>query len=334
MADVHTGITCSVCDGKDFVGTRYVCLICWDYDLCQKCYEEKRCTARHRPHHPMQSVISREDFFKSTQSAVAVDEVRLCCPFCGERELNLAALLQHNQQNHAEEAESVRCPVCVTYNVPGNSLLDGLFLEHLRNEHSELDEGISCTTCQKKPFAGNRYACLVCHNYDLCEECHTGKRFSKHHLPYHPMQQIMPKEAYAVQNPPPERIFRCPYCGDGELSASGLRDHCQELHQNCPGIRVRCSICGVCRVPYKNFTLLKCSLLDHLRDYHGLKGAPEPEPEVIRPIECSICFLELEAEIVTERYCQCRHEEFHEKCIREWLAINPTCPVCRAMQKP
>lgn len=274
MADVHTGITCSVCNAKDIQGIRYVCLICWDYELCQNCYDEKRNSAQHRSHHPMQSILCREDFFKVVQNIIAPveDNVHLCCPFCGERELNLAGLLQHCQQNHSDESDSVRCPVCVTYSIPKNSLLDGSFLEHLRSEHCELEEGISCTTCQKKPILGNRYACLVCQNYDLCVECYTGKRFSKHHLPYHPMQQVLPKDTYGAQNAPPEKIFRCPYCGDAELSISGLRDHCHELHQNCEGIRVRCPICGVCRVPYKNFSLLKCTLLDHLKDYHGLKG--------------------------------------------------------------
>lgn len=328
------GITCSVCGVKDFDGIRFVCLICWNYDLCEKCYGERRYNIQHRPHHPMQSVLGREELFKAAQSIVPVDEARLSCPFCGERELSLAGLLQHCQQSHGEEDESVRCPVCVIYNIPGNCLLNMQFLEHLRIAHCEFEERISCFTCQKKPIPGNRYVCLVCHNYDQCEDCFNGKRFSKHHLSYHPVQQILPKESYAAQNPPPEGIFRCPYCGDNELSAGGLRDHCQELHENCHGIRVRCPICVVCRAPYKMFSLLNCTLLDHMRDYHGLKGPEQTLVVPLQPIECSICFLELETGAATERYCQCRHEEFHQKCIQDWLAINPTCPVCRAKRNP
>jgi hypothetical protein len=37
----------------------------------------------------------------------------------------------------------------------------------------QLFKGVSCDQCVKGNFAGNRYKCLVCYDFDLCHECYT-----------------------------------------------------------------------------------------------------------------------------------------------------------------
>lgn len=42
---------------------------------------------------------------------------------------------------------------------------------------------------------------------------------------------------------------------------------------------------------------------------------------------CSICLCENKKR--TDKYLPCGHN-FHRKCIRRWISINPTCPFCNA----
>lgn len=42
--------------------------------------------------------------------------------------------------------------------------------------------------------------------------------------------------------------------------------------------------------------------------------------------ECSICYEELE--IKTAHVTGCKHS-FHKECIKKWLSVKDTCPICR-----
>jgi hypothetical protein len=68
-ADVNVGVTCAGCKQNDFVGYRYKCCKCKNYDLCADCFEKRVCSPDHSSAHPMyfiQSPLTPED-----------DEVRL-----------------------------------------------------------------------------------------------------------------------------------------------------------------------------------------------------------------------------------------------------------------
>ena len=49
----HSGIVCKVCEIKNFYLDRYRCMICKDYDLCGKCFEDKKISHDHAKGHPL-----------------------------------------------------------------------------------------------------------------------------------------------------------------------------------------------------------------------------------------------------------------------------------------
>lgn len=277
----------------------------------------------------MQPVLSQQDFFKYVNSVVPPeDDIRLCCPYCGIWIQTEAKLLQHCQIKHDGDGDRVRCPVCVTFCTLEQSLSFAMFIDHLKKGHCERGRFMFCNTCRKTPILENHHSCLICNDYDLCENCHKAKKHNQTHMPYHPMQPVLPKKLYAAQKTSSFNIYRCPFCGENEFSAQGLSDHCRELHVESQAIRVRCPICSVNRSPFKEYYLLKDSLLDHLKNYHGiLPKEYNPEQEINH---CPICLSKLAGGTARKNYFQCIHNKFHEKCIQDWLAISSTCPECRA----
>jgi next-to-BRCA1 protein 1 len=49
----HFGVKCNLCERKNFNLDRYRCLICKDYDICGKCFEDKRVNLNHMKGHPL-----------------------------------------------------------------------------------------------------------------------------------------------------------------------------------------------------------------------------------------------------------------------------------------
>lgn len=329
MAKVYKKVDCSVCKEKDIEWNRYECLICDDeYNLCRKCFNDKEYSNEHRPFHPMQLVLDRQQFLRFVNSIVPLkDKLRLTCPICGVLEPSVVDLLGHSQQKHVADDDQVKCPVCVSFGIPAEQSTEQWKLNsHLQEWHRERGEDVICNTCDVDVIKGYRYSCLVCDMYDQCEICFVTKQHDDDHMPYHPIQKVLPKEEYEAQNGSSVKIYRCPFCGEDKFSGTGLAEHCYELHSHSQSVRVRCPICTVCRVPFEEDSILKESLLDHLTNYHGII----PSELQTKPRECNICFIGLNEKVPLQMYCQCTHNSFHEQCIKDWLTNNPTCPICRA----
>merc|ERR1711976_739328 len=58
--------------------------------------------------------------------------------------------------------------------------------------------GVTCDGCDKKPITGNRYKCVVCDDYDLCETCETAGKHPGHNK----MKIIEPGYIF------PQRLFK------------------------------------------------------------------------------------------------------------------------------
>jgi len=50
---LNYGCCSNFCDKENFTDYRYKCLICYDYDLCGNCFEERKFNSKHEICHPM-----------------------------------------------------------------------------------------------------------------------------------------------------------------------------------------------------------------------------------------------------------------------------------------
>ena len=51
--DCNIGIMCSVCNESNFIGYRYKCCFCLNYDMCSECFEIRKVSGYHLSSHPM-----------------------------------------------------------------------------------------------------------------------------------------------------------------------------------------------------------------------------------------------------------------------------------------
>ncbi|KAM3726305.1 Uncharacterized protein ACO02O_03074 [Dirofilaria immitis] len=117
---------------------------------------------------------------------------------------------------------------------------------------SSVHEGVSCDGCMAPNFAGDRYKCLRCYDFDLCSRCYmeerttevlsenrTFREASEEHSPSHPMQCIMTQQDFELayhgdQTHSWDRlrvvIFTCPICGRQGFSRERLVSHVIDEH--------------------------------------------------------------------------------------------------------
>ncbi len=55
-----------------------------------------------------------------------------------------------------------------------------------KNENADgkaIHKGYICNGCNMRPIIGNRYKCMVCHNFDYCDACEEKYR-NEHRHPF------------------------------------------------------------------------------------------------------------------------------------------------------
>uniref|UniRef100_A0A0A9XEC7 E3 ubiquitin-protein ligase KCMF1 n=2 Tax=Lygus hesperus TaxID=30085 RepID=A0A0A9XEC7_LYGHE len=111
-------------------------------------------------------------------------------------------------------------------------------------------EGVSCDHCKNNNIRGLRYKCLICYNFDLCQDCQLNSAEPGNHTKDHPMQCILTKNDedlfFGGGIGGHQESYTCPYCGRLGLAEEQLEEHvnrdhtADELDQD-----VQCPICAV-----------------------------------------------------------------------------------------
>lgn len=134
----HESVSCDNCLQTNFEGIRYKCLMCYDYDLCEKCHSRGFTTGRHRSDHPMQCILTRLDadlFHRGESSGGSQDAYT--CPFCGQYGIKGHDLGSHITSQHSGDSREVICPICaVSANTDPNLMTDNL-ANHMALEHAQ-----------------------------------------------------------------------------------------------------------------------------------------------------------------------------------------------------
>ncbi|XP_065174716.1 E3 ubiquitin-protein ligase KCMF1-like [Sycon ciliatum] len=133
-------------------------------------------------------------------------------------------------------------------------------------------EGVTCDVCNVHNFAGKRYKCLICYDYDLCATCYDGGLASGNHTKDHAVQCILTKTDFDIHfagenlSYQKSHTFTCPICASMGFTVSRLREHVITEH----GRSHRDVICPVCATTpgYGTNTMIH-ALANHLGSHLG-----------------------------------------------------------------
>ncbi|XP_062699011.1 E3 ubiquitin-protein ligase Kcmf1-like isoform X1 [Aedes albopictus] len=162
MSRIHLDISCDECGWNNFSGIRYACLVCEQYDLCEMCYCQRCSGQQHVAYHPMQAIFPKYPLFQDDRE-VAKDDLRLCCPYCGEKDLRVHEMFQHCQRFHSSDTIPVRCPICLMDEDRNRNLLQTSLLEHMLTRHKEYEHHAQdCTICMEPMVTTSNIEKLQC----------------------------------------------------------------------------------------------------------------------------------------------------------------------------
>lgn len=131
----HEGVRCDSCLRADFRGKRYKCLVCYDYDLCETCYEQGVTSKVHTVEHAVQCILTPTDFNLYYEGELVDQPQSFTCPMCATMGFSLATLREHVSSEHAENTTHVVCPVCAATPGGNPNYMTGDLAVHLTLNH-------------------------------------------------------------------------------------------------------------------------------------------------------------------------------------------------------
>ncbi|XP_062698997.1 E3 ubiquitin-protein ligase KCMF1-like [Aedes albopictus] len=157
MSDEHKGIRCDYCQEDNFTDIRYACLVCENYDLCETCFEGRHSNLLHKPYHPMQQILTEEEFSKRLDESESEEVYTFRCPYCGDDGFTASNLIAHCGSYHYEGGHPVRCPICLVYQRVNVRFLNNTFYQHVQNRHHEY-----CTPAEEVSNSNEAQECPIC----------------------------------------------------------------------------------------------------------------------------------------------------------------------------
>ena len=191
--DIHFGFICDGCEMNPIVGKRYKCKFCKDYDLCEKCYENKKLCHGHEfnlienqkfdPFNAFNHFNPFNHFNKLDKREV--HHFIICdgcnkgpivgkwykCKFCKDYDL-CEKCYEDKKLCHGHEFNLIEKPQFNTFNH---------FNQINKDNKKEVHHLIICDGCNKGPIVGKRYKCKFCEDFDLCEKCYEDKKLCHGH---------------------------------------------------------------------------------------------------------------------------------------------------------
>lgn len=298
----HIGISCDECR-RSIYGRRYKCRECFDYDLCEPCYQGDKHELSHSffqidTQNSEGIILSSRLTGGSNQEQDIVHRgvqcdacylhdirgIRYKCNNCSN--YDLCALCYHrNKHDLSHSFKRFILPSWLGVDLPPRLTSMGNF------KSGSVHEGVRCDGCSFIDIIGIRYKCKDCCNYDLCDSCYHEKKHDMTHsfirvdLPNYLGVYLEPR-INKVQNQTQEVVHNGIHC-----------DGCES--RNIRGIRYKCSncydydLCGLCyrgnkhdlSHRFKRFD----SPLNPSIDLPPRLISERPEGRIHRGIRCDAC---------------------------------------------
>eukprot|EP01121_Diplochlamys_sp_Union-15-3_P019691 TRINITY_DN7489_c0_g2_i1.p1 TRINITY_DN7489_c0_g2~~TRINITY_DN7489_c0_g2_i1.p1 ORF type:complete len:286 (-),score=23.16 TRINITY_DN7489_c0_g2_i1:127-984(-) len=161
----HDYYECNGCKTRPLWGTRFTCLQCPDFDVCEECHDKRIVPEELRFMHDSSHTFKAVEL---PQLAGGLPIHRFRCLGC-ERFPIIGYRFRCTQCNNTNF-----CQKCFFKQIEIRDHKTDHDLELILEPHRE-HSWVTCDGCGVKTIVGNRYKCNSCFNYDLCENCYVSK---------------------------------------------------------------------------------------------------------------------------------------------------------------
>ncbi|GBE77445.1 hypothetical protein SCP_0103200 [Sparassis crispa] len=354
----HVGITCDACHKSAFLGVRFKCLDCKDYDLCSACMSSPDARGRHSVQHAFFPIDTPCNFGPYARARAerhpihpgmvcdACDEdisgVRFKCLDCADYDL-CSSCFSAPSQREKHSLSHAFFPI----EVPWNKDDYNRAREQRRAEVAPVaaspasttaplvHKNVICDMCARE-VVGVRHKCLDCPDFDLCSECYNIAETRAQHSLQH--------EFFAIDRPG-EVIVHTVFSGHGERTPSSWTP---PRPQRSPSRRgsttpvepvVHNAVCNLCdsRIRGDRYKCLTCpdfdtcsmcfQITEEQHPGHGFVKISKPDCLMVRDVggalhsaTCNVC----KSRIVGVRY----------KCMHDSCVDFDLCQACEALPIP
>jgi hypothetical protein len=182
---VHSAVWCDVCGAKDITGTRWACLNCDNYDICDRCHRDKKVNSKHK--HNLDTCMVVE--INTVAQAGELEDLRQCYKL---KSTDKRKKSNNNNNNNIQPRvfdfdfgstnnnnNSLDAPISL-FEPPPRRLSEDFNESRLDRIEKMMESILSTPDLQNEVdrFMGNNS------NNDKCDSCGTGGLFKEGELRY------------------------------------------------------------------------------------------------------------------------------------------------------